>query len=55
MILEELDERREDLVVIRALVWVETESQKGILIGRGGRMIRTVGTAAPWPATVMSR
>jgi GTP-binding protein Era len=46
VILEELDERREDLVVVRALVWVETESQKGILIGRGGRMIRTVGTAA---------
>ena len=46
VILEELDDRREDLVAVRALVWVETESQKGILIGRGGRMIRTIGTAA---------
>lgn len=46
VILEDFDDRREDVVVVRALVWVETESQKGILIGRGGRMIRTIGTAA---------
>jgi len=39
-------ERRGDVTVVRALVWVETESQKGILIGAGGRMIRAVGTAA---------
>jgi GTP-binding protein Era len=39
-------ERRGDVTVIRALVWVETESQKGILIGAGGRMIKSVGTAA---------
>ncbi len=37
---------RGDLVVVRAAVWVEAESQKGILIGAGGRMIRDVGTAA---------
>lgn len=46
VVLEELDESREDLITIRALAWVETESQKGILIGKGGRMIRTIGTAA---------
>jgi GTP-binding protein Era len=46
VVVEELDERREDLVVVRALAWVETDSQKGILIGKGGRMIRTIGTAA---------
>jgi GTP-binding protein Era len=46
VVLEELDESREDLTTIRALAWVETESQKGILIGKGGRMIRTIGTAA---------
>ncbi|MEA2322609.1 MAG: GTPase [Solirubrobacteraceae bacterium] len=39
-------EHRDDVVVVRALVWVETESQKGILIGAGGRMIKAVGTAA---------
>ena len=31
---------------VRAFVWVETESQKGILIGSGGRMIKAVGSAA---------
>ena len=31
---------------MRALVWVETESQKGILIGAGGEMIKAIGTAA---------
>ncbi len=36
----------EDLAVVRALVWVETESQKGIVIGSGGRMVKTVGSAA---------
>jgi GTP-binding protein Era len=46
VIVDELDLEREDLAVVRALVWVETDSQKGILIGKGGRMIRTVGTAA---------
>jgi GTP-binding protein Era len=39
--------RREDgLVEIAAEIWVETDSQKGILVGRGGRMIREVGTSA---------
>jgi GTPase len=39
-------ERREELTVVRAHVWVEADSQKGILIGAGGRMIKAVGTAA---------
>jgi GTPase len=39
-------ERRDDVTVVRALAWVEAESQKGILIGAGGRMIKAVGTAA---------
>ena len=39
-------ERRGDVTVVRALAWVEAESQKGILIGAGGRMIKAVGTAA---------
>jgi GTP-binding protein Era len=46
VVIEDFDDSREDLTVIRALAWVETESQKGILIGKGGRMIRTIGTAA---------
>jgi GTPase len=39
-------ERRGDMTVVRALVWVEADSQKGILIGAGGRMIKAIGTAA---------
>jgi GTP-binding protein Era len=34
------------LVRITAVVLVETESQKGILIGAGGSMIKSIGTAA---------
>jgi GTPase len=39
-------EQGEGLVVVRALLWVETESQKGILIGARGRMIKAIGMAA---------
>jgi GTPase len=34
------------MVRIEAVILVETESQKGILIGAGGRMIKAIGTAA---------
>ena len=46
VVIEDIDESREDLVRVRALIWVETDSQKGILIGAGGRMIKAIGTAA---------
>ena len=46
VVLEDIDRTRDDLHVIRALVWVEADSQKGILIGHGGRMIKAIGTAA---------
>jgi GTP-binding protein Era len=39
-------EQRDGLVAVRALLWVETESQKGILIGAQGRMIKSIGVAA---------
>ena len=42
---EEVEDRG-DLITVRALLWVETESQKGIVIGSGGRMIKAIGTAA---------
>jgi GTPase len=38
---EELDEK-----VVRANLYVETESQKQILVGRGGQMVRQIGTRA---------
>ena len=42
----EMDERDDGLLVIQARVWAETESQKGILVGAGGRMVKAVGSAA---------
>jgi GTP-binding protein Era len=42
---EEIEDRG-DLITVRALLWVETESQKGIVIGSGGRMIKAIGSAA---------
>jgi GTP-binding protein Era len=41
---EHLPER--DLVSISAKIHVESESQKGILIGRGGKMIKNIGKSA---------
>jgi len=37
---------RDDLLEIYADIFVARESQKGILIGKGGRMIREIGTRA---------
>jgi GTP-binding protein Era len=40
-------ERREDgLVTVRAEVWAESESQKGILIGKGGAKVGEIGAGA---------
>ena len=39
-------EHHEDLVRIEAVILVETESQKGILVGAGGRMVKAIGIAA---------
>lgn len=45
VVIEEL-ERSAGLTRIEALVWVETESQKAIVVGHGGHMIKAIGTAA---------
>jgi len=39
-------ERKKKLISIQAAIWVEKESQKGILVGRGGEMIKKIGTFA---------
>jgi GTP-binding protein Era len=39
-------DERGDLTVVEALLWVETESQKSIVIGKGGQMVRAIGAAA---------
>ncbi|TMK73374.1 MAG: GTPase Era [Actinobacteria bacterium] len=43
---DEIQVRDDGLVEVHAQVWVETQSQKGILVGKGGRMVREIGTAA---------
>jgi GTPase len=42
----ELEHREDGLLVVRAQVWAESDSQKAILVGAGGRMIKAIGTAA---------
>ena len=44
--IESIEQQHPDLLRLVAVVLVETESQKGILIGAGGRMIKSIGTAA---------
>ncbi len=46
VVVEEFKERRPDLTYIGANIFVEKESQKGILIGEGGRMLKQIGRAA---------
>ncbi len=41
-----IEELKDGLITVEAVVWVETESQKGIVIGKGGAMIKAIGTAA---------
>jgi GTP-binding protein Era len=41
-----LRERDDRLVEIKAEIIVERESQKGIIVGKGGRMIRQIGSLA---------
>ena len=46
VVLEELERPRAGLVRVRALIWVESDSQKAIVIGGGGRMVKAIGIAA---------
>ncbi|SPD75518.1 membrane-associated, 16S rRNA-binding GTPase [uncultured Desulfobacterium sp.] len=43
---EEMEEGKKDLLTITANIHVESDSQKGILIGKGGRMIKSIGASA---------
>ena len=42
----DIETRADGLLMLRAQVWAESESQKAILVGAGGRMVRAIGTAA---------
>jgi GTPase len=46
VVVEEIEQVRAGLVRVTAIIWVETESQKGILVGRAGRMVKAIGTAS---------
>lgn len=46
VVINEFKERDNDAVYVAASVFVEKDSQKGIIIGRGGQMLRQIGTAA---------
>jgi GTP-binding protein Era len=46
VVVEDVDHSRDDLIRVRAFAWVEAESQKGILVGAQGTMIKAIGTAA---------
>ncbi len=43
---KEVGERDDGLITVSAEIWAETESQKGILIGKGGNKIGEIGSAA---------
>ncbi|MFB0545332.1 MAG: GTPase Era [Anaerolineae bacterium] len=46
VVVEEFKERRPDLTYIGANIFVEKDSQKGIIIGEGGKMLKRIGRAA---------
>jgi GTP-binding protein Era len=43
---KEIAPREDGLTTVRAEIWAEAESQKGILVGKGGAKIGEIGTAA---------
>ncbi|SPM41845.1 GTPase Era, involved in 16S rRNA processing [Mycobacterium numidiamassiliense] len=48
VVIDEVNPRadRDDLIDVYAVLYVERDSQKGIIIGKGGERLREVGTAA---------
>lgn len=42
----EWEERENGIVLIMSNIYVERDSQKGIIIGKGGKMLKSIGTAA---------
>jgi GTP-binding protein Era len=46
VVVQEFQERGPDLTYIEATVYVAKDSQKGIVIGKGGKMLKSIGQAA---------
>jgi GTPase len=46
VVVEEVERTSTGLTRVRALIWVESNSQKAIVVGAGGRMVKAIGIAA---------
>jgi len=46
VVVEEFKERENNMIYVAANIFVEKDSQKGIIIGRRGQMLRQIGSAA---------
>lgn len=46
VVVDELEHRSDRLAYVRATIFVEKESQKGIIIGHGGQMLKKIGMRA---------
>ena len=46
VVIEELDRRPNQIVAVRAVIYTERDSQKGILIGKQGQMMKQIGRLA---------
>ncbi len=46
VVVDEMKERENQVVYVRATIYVERESQKGIIIGKQGSMLKRIGEAA---------
>lgn len=46
VVVDEVKKRSENLVVVNATIYIERDSQKAILIGKGGRMLKQIGQMA---------
>lgn len=46
VLVEEVEQSQSGLTRISAAIWVESESQKRILVGAGGRMVKAIGIAS---------
>ena len=51
---DEFKERKESGAYISATIFIERDSQKGIVIGKGGRMLKKIGTSARLAIEAMS-
>ncbi len=44
--IEEIKQRQNELVYVRAVIFIERDSQKGIIVGKSGQMLKKIGALA---------